>query len=61
MDHEHDRLREEARQKLLLARNTIDAEAKQRLAESAFELAQRAEAIERAQEHGSRGPTRLKR
>ncbi len=58
---DYDRLRDEARRMLRLAKSASDSEAKQRLAESAFELAQRAEAIERAQEHGSRGPTRLKR
>lgn len=44
---DYNRLRDEARRVLREAKCATDAEAKQRLAERAFELAQRAEALER--------------
>lgn len=44
----HELLREQAREKLRLAAKTSDPQAKQALAAEAFQLAQEAEAIERA-------------
>jgi hypothetical protein len=44
----HDDIRDEARRKLRLAANASDPRVRQELTERAFELAQRAEAMERA-------------
>ena len=45
-------LREQAREKLHLAARTTDRQIKQQLAEAAFQLAQEAEALERADQDG---------
>lgn len=45
---QHELLREQAREKLRLAANASDPQAKQTLAAEAFQLAQEAEALERA-------------
>jgi hypothetical protein len=45
-----DALREQAREKLRLAASATDRATKQQLAEAAFQLAQEAEALERAEE-----------
>ena len=49
----HEALREQAREKLRLAASATDRAKKQQLAETAFQLAQEAEALERA-EHDAR-------
>ena len=55
----HDQLREQARAHLRLAARTTDLKIKKRLTENAFELAQRAEALERADHtDGSQKPGR---
>lgn len=46
----YDELREQAREKLRLAACATDRATKQQLAEAAFQLAQEAEALERAQQ-----------
>ena len=43
---------QQAREKLRLAAGTTDREKKQQLAEAAFQLAQDAEALERAEQNG---------
>ncbi len=45
---QYDELREQAREKLRLAARATDRAIKQQLAETAFQLAQEAEALERA-------------
>jgi hypothetical protein len=45
----YDALREQAREKLRLAASATDRATKQQLAEAAFQLAQEAEALERAE------------
>jgi hypothetical protein len=45
----HEALREQAREKLRLAASATDRAKKQQLAEAAFQLAQEAEALERAE------------
>ncbi|HTY67292.1 MAG TPA: hypothetical protein VMH36_11615 [Alphaproteobacteria bacterium] len=46
----YEELREQAREKLHLAARATDQPTKQRLAESAFQLAQEAEALERMEQ-----------
>ena len=46
----YDELREQAREKLRLAASATDRATKQQWAEAAFQLAQQAEALERADE-----------
>jgi hypothetical protein len=56
----YEALREQAREKLRLAARATDRQTKQQLAEAAFQLAQEAEALERADQErspkGSGGP-----
>ncbi len=47
---QYDELREQAREKLRLAALATDRAIKQQLAETAFQLAQEAEALERAEQ-----------
>ena len=59
---DYDRLRDLAREKLRLAVAATDPQVKRRLAETAFEFAQRAEAMERAaQGHPPAEPDPTKR